>query len=220
MVLMPPNPKAIVVLFARGHGGLQIKEDGSFGWGAGNFLIRSRELFVEKGLMVVIVDAPSDRQQEPFLTGFRQSKEHQEDTQAVITWIATHTKAPIWLVGTSRGTQSVAYMASHDIQGVHGLVLTSTILYDKKNNAVPEMPLEKLKMPILVVHHENDGCALCPVALTSSLMEKLTSSSAKELIIIQGGQSKGEPCLAFAHHGFNGVEKEVVAKISQWIEIH
>ena len=165
LTLTPSNPKAVAVLFAGGHGGLQIKEDGSFGWGEGNFLIRSRELFAKEDFMVVIVDAPSDRQHEPFLSGFRQTKEHVHDIHAILSWIKTQTNAPIWLVGTSRGTQSVAYIASQDAQDIHGLVMTSTILYDKKSKAVPEMPLEKLTIPVLVVHHESDGCALCPVAL-------------------------------------------------------
>lgn len=220
LTLTPSNPKAVAVLFAGGHGGLQIKEDGSFGWGEGNFLIRSRELFAKEDFMVVIVDAPSDRQHEPFLSGFRQTKEHVHDIHAILSWIKTQTNAPIWLVGTSRGTQSVAYIASQDAQDIHGLVMTSTILYDKKSKAVPEMPLEKLTMPVLVVHHESDGCALCPVELAPSLMDKLTFSSAKELMLIHGGQSKGEPCLAFAYHGFNGVEQEVVSKISDWIVRH
>ncbi|MCI0501646.1 MAG: hypothetical protein L0Y61_07855 [Epsilonproteobacteria bacterium] len=47
LVLSPDMPKAVVVLFAGGHGGLQISSDGKFGLGRGNFLIRTRELFVQ-----------------------------------------------------------------------------------------------------------------------------------------------------------------------------
>ena len=35
-------PKASVILMAGGHGGLQVKDGGSFGWGSGNFLVRTR----------------------------------------------------------------------------------------------------------------------------------------------------------------------------------
>ena len=83
-ILSPETPKAVVVLFAGGHGGLQITDDGKFGWGEGNFLVRTRELFVKAGLMVVIVDAPSDRLHEPYLNGFRQTKEHVQDVNAVL----------------------------------------------------------------------------------------------------------------------------------------
>jgi hypothetical protein len=50
-------------------------------------------------------------------------------------------------------------------------------------------------------------------------MSKLNASS-KELIAIEGGQTKGDPCNAFGYHGFNGVEQEVVSKISQWVLSH
>ena len=42
LVITPPEPKAAVVLLAGGHGGLQIFPNGSFKWGEGNFLVRSR----------------------------------------------------------------------------------------------------------------------------------------------------------------------------------
>ena len=60
LVLSPPAPKAAVILFAGGHGGLQIFPNGSFNWGDGNFLMRSRQLFVDQGLLVIVLDAQSD----------------------------------------------------------------------------------------------------------------------------------------------------------------
>ena len=111
LVLSPPEPKAAVILIAGGHGGLQIFSNGSFEWGDSNFLIRTRQLFVDQGLTVAILDAPSDRQSPPFLSGFRQTAEHTEDIKAVIAWLREQAKVPVWLVGTSRGTQSAAYVA-------------------------------------------------------------------------------------------------------------
>lgn len=84
VVLSPPQPRATVILFAGGHGGLQIFRNGSFRWGEGNFLARSRRLFAEQGLQVIVVDAPSNRQTPPFLAGFRQRPEHVEDVKAVM----------------------------------------------------------------------------------------------------------------------------------------
>jgi len=220
VVMKPEHPKAVAILFAGGHGGLHIQEDGTYGWGAGNFLVRSAELFEKAGLMVVIVDAPSDRQKEPFLNGFRQTKEHVEDTQAVISWVKNQTDVPIWLVGTSRGTQSVANIALSNIKGVHGIVLTSTILHDAKSKAVPELDLEKLSIPVLVAHHESDGCSHCSFSLVEGLMKKLEKNPTKALMVFQGGQTKGDPCNAFGYHGFNGIEQEVVTKLTQWMLAH
>ena len=34
---------------------------------------------------------------------------------------------------------------------------------------------------------------------------------------MEGGANQGDPCEAFAYHGENGVERDVVAKIAGWI---
>ena len=87
LYLAPESPIAAVILFAGGHGGLQILPNGSFKWGEQNFLVRTRQLFAKNGLSVAVVDAPSDRQAAPFLGGFRQRPEHIADIKAVIAWL-------------------------------------------------------------------------------------------------------------------------------------
>jgi pimeloyl-ACP methyl ester carboxylesterase len=219
LVLSPPSPKAAVVLFAGGHGGLQLAADGTIRWGSGNFLVRSRQLFADQGLMVVVLDAPSDRQSLPFLNYFRQTPQHAADVKAVIAWLRASAAVPVWLVGTSRGTQSVAFVATElaGKDGPDGIVLTSSILRDEKGRAVPAMPLERIRVPVLVVHHEQDGCSACPFADVPGLMAKLTTAPRSELLTFKGGLSEGDPCEAFAHHGYNGLEREVVEKIAAWI---
>lgn len=219
VVITPPEPKAAVILLAGGHGGLQIFPNGSFKWGAGNFLVRSRQLFADKGLMTVVVDAPSDRQRPPFLGGFRQTAEHVADLKAVIAWLKTTANVPVWLVGTSRGTQSAAYAATA-LQGADapdGVVLTASILSDDKGRPVTAMPLEKIQAPVLVVHHQQDGCAHCAYAEIPGLMAKLGHARRSHLITATGGQTQGDACEAFAHHGFNGLEADVVGQIADWI---
>lgn len=219
--LAPEHPKAAVILFPGGHGGLQISQDGSLRWGKGNFLVRTRREFAERGLAVVVIDAPSDRQSSPFLGGFRQKAEHVEDIKTTIAWLRKQNNAPVWLVGTSRGTQSAAFIATQlgvKDSGPDGLVLTSTILSDDKGRPVPQMPLETLTIPVLVIHHEQDGCKLCSYREIQNLISKLPSVPKKELLSFKGGEDKGDPCEAFAYHGFNGIEKDVVSKISSWIQ--
>lgn len=219
LVLAPPGPKAAVILFPGGHGGLQLSPDGSMRWGKGNFLVRSRRLFADQGLFVAVVDAPSDHQSPPFLRGFRQTPEHAADIRAVIAWVRTQAKVPVWLVGTSRGTQSAAYAAIElaGPGGPDGLVLTSTILTDRRTRPVPAMPLERLRIPVLVVHHKQDGCKLCPYGDAPALIEKLGNAPRKQLLSFEGGEDRGDPCEAFAHHGFNGLERDVVAQIAAWV---
>jgi predicted alpha/beta-hydrolase family hydrolase len=219
LVLSPAEPKAAVVLLAGGHGGLQLQDDGSMKWGNGNFLVRSRQMFADRGLMVAVLDAPSDRQSPPFLQGLRQQPEHVADVKAVIAWLRSTAKVPVWLVGTSRGTQSAAYIATELAapDGPDGIVLSSTILADNKSRAVPSMPLGKIRVPVLVVHHEQDECKLCAFADMHGLTSKLASTPKSQLLSFKGGQSQGDACEAFAYHGFNGIESEVVQQTVAWM---
>jgi alpha/beta superfamily hydrolase len=219
LYLAPLDAKAAVVLFSGGNGGLQISDDGTLGGGSGNFLVRSRQFFAEQRLTVAVIDAPSDRQSAPFLGGYRQRAEHVADVKAVIAWLRQKSPMPVWLIGTSRGTQSVAYVATRlvDDGGPDGIVLTATVLADRKSRAVPDMPVETLKIPFLVVHHEQDACRVTLYGDVPRLMEKLASNPRKALMTFTGGANHGDPCLARAYHGFNGLEREVVAKIADWI---
>ncbi|MFT3734478.1 MAG: alpha/beta hydrolase [Rhodocyclaceae bacterium] len=219
LVLTPKETKAAVVLFAGGHGGLQLSPSGAFRWGEGNFLMRMRQTFAEQGLLVVVVDAPSDRQSPPFLSGYRQRPDHVADIKAVMAWIREQAKVPVWLVGTSRGTQSAAHVATElsGSEGPDGLVLTSTILTDPHSRPVPAMPLGRLRIPVLVVHHELDGCMHCSFAEMPALIEKLAAAPRKQLLSFKGGVSRGDPCEAFAYHGFNGIERDVVVQAAAWM---
>lgn len=221
LVLGPARPQATVVLFAGGHGGLQITPSGSLKWGEGNFLVRSRQLFASHELLVAVVDAPSDRQHPPHLSGFRQRPEHVADIKAVIAWVKQQADVPVWLVGTSRGTQSVAFLATQLPQaagGPDGIVLTATVLTDRPGSRpVPAMPLREITVPALVVHHKQDACEHCKYTDLPKLMDGLTRAPRKELLGFEGGTSRGDPCEAMAYHGFNGIERDVVAKIAAWI---
>ncbi|HEY4232625.1 MAG TPA: hypothetical protein VGM76_04310 [Lacipirellulaceae bacterium] len=219
VVIAPQNPKAVVILLAGGHGGLQIAANGVFQWGAKNFLVRTRQMFAEQGLFVIVVDAPSDRQSPPYLTGFRNSPQHVADIRAVIAWARKQANVPVWLVGTSRGTESAAFAATQlaGADGPDGLVLTSTILTDNKEVPVTAMPLGNLQIPVLVVQHVQDSCKHCPYAEAPRLMQELVHVPKKQLLPINGGVSQGDPCEAMAYHGFNGVEREVVTQIAAWM---
>ncbi|MDH5487798.1 MAG: alpha/beta hydrolase, partial [Gammaproteobacteria bacterium] len=76
---------------------------------------------------------------------------------------------------------------------------------------------QKLKLPVLVVHHEQDGCKKCLFSDMPKLMNRLDGVARKELQTFRGGDNQGDPCKALAHHGFNGIELNVVNRIAAWI---
>jgi hypothetical protein len=79
------------------------------------------------------------------------------------------------------------------------------------------MPLGKIRVPVLVVHHEQDGCSLCSFSEIPMLMAKLGNAPRSQLLSFRGGQNTGDPCEARAYHGFNGLEPEVVRQVAAWV---
>ena len=220
LIITPEKPKAAVILFAGGDGGLTLEADGRIPKFAGNFLVRSRQRFADQGLTTVVIDAPSDKQSYPYLSGNRQTPEHVADVKAVIAWLREQAKIPVWLVGTSRGTQSAGFIATQlppADGGPDGIVLTASVLRDSRSRAVPEMALARVRIPVLVVHHRQDSCRVCLFSDVPLLMDRLTATPRKELMAFDGGISIGAPCEARAYHGFNGIEREVIERIAGWI---
>jgi pimeloyl-ACP methyl ester carboxylesterase len=220
VVIATAQPKAAVILLAGGQGRVKIFDNGSIR-NEGNFLVRTRSLFAQHDLAVVVLDAPSDQSSGMSRT-FRESANHVTDLSTVIEWARAKWHKPVWLVGTSRGTQSAAYVAvalTNDAREPDGIVLTSSIL-DRSNRdpgtPVQEQPLGKLKIPVLVVHHEEDPCPVC----NPSLLRDIKLPPKGTIIMERGGVSNGDPCEAFSHHGYNGIEGTVVADISAFIIGH
>jgi len=181
--------------------------------------LRSRQRFAEHGFLVIVVDGPSDRERLGYRSAFRQSAEHVAGVRVVIAWARQEAKVPVWLVGRSRGTLSAAYVAIElpSANGPDGLVLTSTVVAGGDELPVSAMSLGKLKMPVLVVHHEHDACRVCPYSGIPPLMRKLDMAPRTKLRTFTGGDNRGDPCDGLAYHGFNGMEREVVAAIAAFV---
>lgn len=211
------RPTAAVVLFAGGNGALKLGT-GRLGLG-GNFLVRNRARFAEHGLLVAVVDAPSDRPDG--LDGFRTTAAHADDVRAVIAALRADAAVPVWLVGTSMGTVSAANAAARlSAGGPDGLVLTSTVTRQgrERPESVGDVRLKDIRVPTLVVHHRQDACRSTPYADTVALLRDLAGAPRRELLTFEGGATpQSAPCEARAAHGYFGLDAEVVAAIAQWI---
>ncbi|MBK6006210.1 alpha/beta hydrolase [Ramlibacter ginsenosidimutans] len=225
LVLPNATPTAVAVLLTGGNGHLDIAGNGFIRRDA-NFLVRSRDLFAQQGFAVVVVDVPSDHASPPYLGGdFRASPEHAADLGAVVAWARGRFGKPVWVIGTSRGTQSAA-TAGLRLQGAQapdGIVLTSTIMGrsrfgDSTAPPLTELDLTGLKQPVLVVHHAHDPCGVCPPERLPELMKHLPASAV--LKTVDGGASRGAACDPWSHHGYNGIENQVVGAVAAWMREH
>jgi dienelactone hydrolase len=221
------NADASIILFAGGKGVLDLYK-GVFG-GVGmnslknNFLVRSRENFYKHGFNVATVDAPSDWQDDSgMLYGFRDSADHVQDIDAVIKYLKKQYNKPVWLIGTSRGTESVAYIAINTQARIDGVVFTSSMTSENNGGtSLPEMPLQNITVPVFITHHKNDGCWKTTPEGAKRIESMLTSAKAVELKLYEGGrEDSNKPCKAMTHHGYLGIEKKVVDDIAAFIKKH
>ncbi len=219
------KPVASVILFAGGDGALGLTGASAMKWGAGNFLVRTRNMFAARGLLVAVVVAPSDRK-DGMNAVFRMSPGHARDIGAVAAHLKKQADVPVWLVGTSMGTFSAAGGAIA-AENVSGLVLTSTItrsdpdwkIARSHRDGVASMALPQITVPALIVSHRKDGCRLTPAADASKLKDRLTNAGKVEVELLDGGAAPvSDPCEAKSQHGFFGIEARAVDTIARFIK--
>jgi len=211
-----PDAKATVFLFPGGAGGFGKVEDGK-AMGQ-NFLVRSEPFFIANGFNVAIFGRPSDSQDLDYAD--RISDIHMTDVRKVLAFVKRKADVPVWVVGTSRGTISATAAAINLPSEMAGVVLTSSVVSYKKPGAVPKQDLDRIKVPVLVLHHAKDACPLCQPFEVPAILRGLKNAPIKKEIMVSGGENPtGNVCEALHWHGFIGAERETVDLIANWIKV-
>jgi len=212
-------PKVVVVALVGGFGvvGLANHENSlpmKFG-PATNFLIRMRNDLVDADFTEVVVDAPSDKQGPLGMSDdFRLGSDHLADIRAVIADLRRRfPDARIYLVGHSRGTLSAAALAATLGDAVQGVVLMSTATNrDKHGPALSTFNFASIRIPVLLVHHREDGCPTNPYYNAERLSKSFL------LVSVSGGDPpQSGPCDSQAAHGYWGKDALVARAIKDWM---
>jgi hypothetical protein len=236
LALVKPKttPRAAVILYAGGNGLLDLQPNGAIKSNlSGNFLVRSRDLFVQRNLFVAVVDTPN---QVTIDGNVRLSAQYAQDNAHVIADVRDRIDGgKVWLVGTSTGTMSAASIAARlpritpptkdNLRRPDGIVLTATqtnVVKGFCGRTVFNAQLSAVNVPALVAHHLQDGCRCSPPKFAPKVVAALTGAPAKEHITFTGGDPpiSKDPCMARTPHGFLGIEDKVVAAIAGWIRDH
>jgi len=231
----PAAPAGMLVLLVGGDGHLDLDERACPRALKGNWLVRALPLFHAAGFMTALVDAPSDHHGEDGLAGFRTAEAHAQDIGRVIVDVRARMKTsaasrPLWLVGTSRGTISAANAASRLITGAaapDGVVLSSPVTAGARARkawviqSVFDLPLEAVRMPVLVVGHAEDTCVRTPPALMERIAAR-TEGAREQVVTVSGGpgaqKATGvDACEGRSPHGYVGQEAGVVAGIARFV---
>ena len=193
-LLMPIKPRASIILLTGGAGRVGIDAEGNIGVGRGTQLVRTREAYAGRGFAVLVPD-------------------YGYDLSALVIFMRG-IKGPVTVVGTSRGTQWAA-------QGIAAgarpdrLVLTSGFLTDESgdsDNVSRTLGSADRLPPTLIVHHREDGCRK---TLPAGVEPFLAWAHGRARVAwLSGGTTEGDPCGALAHHGFNGIDGQVVGAVA------
>ena len=214
------NPQAIAILFPGSGGLIRLRQEkDQIKFGQNNFLVRSRDEFVKRGVVTIIVDAPSGHQSGGMSDDFRLGADHFTDVSAVVADLGKRFPGlPLFLVGTSRGTISAAALGARFGSGLSGVVLTSTMFRaagarsNEPGPGLSRFDFATIKVPVLFVHHVSDQCGVTPYGDATRLADKYP------LISVFGGRApESGPCDPFSAHGYFGKESETIEEIVNWM---
>ena len=189
------TPKFVVILFPGGDGNLNPRiEDGQLVYAQkGNFLLRTRKLLVD----------------DEFVTVATNSSQSPQRIQVILDDLNKRFPgAPIYLMGTSNGTIDTIELAGYLSDKIAGEIHTSS------RSRVSSFDTRQYRNRHLLVHHKQDSCHVTPFSAAQAAHDKYGT----ELIVMEGGESKGDACGPHAHHGYQGIEGRTIASIKQWIK--
>ncbi|MCC7486767.1 MAG: hypothetical protein IT529_17475 [Burkholderiales bacterium] len=225
----PRFERIALVPLPGGGGHLDLDDRGCARKLTGNSLVRSMPHFRDAGFATALLDAPSDHPGEEGLAGFRTASAHAEDLGKVIADVRGRVRGAVWVIGTSRGAISAVNAASR-LAGAglpDGVVLTSALMEGSPRGRLPwtaqsvfDLPLESIRVPVLVVGHAADGCVRSPPDRMERIVAR-TSGEREQVVTVTGGPGGGpsglEACAGRTPHGFHGQEEEVAAGIARFI---
>lgn len=191
VLIKPKAPRASVILLPGGDGAIRAGDNGDINGLRGNQLVRTRHAYAARGLAVLVADAGTD-------------------LKSAVDYMAA-IKRPVTVVGTSRGTlraaEGIARGARPD-----ALVLTSGFLSPDSGSGSNVMSIlgSPAALPrTLVIHHRQDGCRVTLPAGVDPFIK--WSAGRARVSWLTGGVEEGDPCQARGHHGFAGLDGQVVA---------
>jgi hypothetical protein len=209
------DTKGIIVMFPGGTGEVDIEKSGRVK-NAKNFVVRSDDLWRERGYSIVLVDALKHHP----MRGQRSSAAYAELTKRIVEFAHRQANVPVWVLGTSQGSIAAMNAASHaGGTQLAGLILAESVsILGGSHETVFDSHPEDVRVPSLVVANVDDRCKVAPSSMAQSIAHAIRHAPTTVLTISGGEQRSRDDCASLSPHGYYGIEEKVVDKIVDWMQ--
>jgi hypothetical protein len=218
LLASPPHARGTIVMLPGGSGDVGLERDGNIKHGD-NFVVRTRDLWNRRGYAVLIPDTIDHAN----LRGRRSSPAYAHVVDELVGFAHGHVAGPVFLLGTSQGSIAAMNGAAHAANGaIAGVVLTESVsVMGGSKETVFSADPQQVRAPALVVANRDDRCNVAPPQAAPHIAASMTASHDVRVLEVSGGVSRSKKeCGSLTPHGYFGIEDQVVAGISRWMEAH
>ncbi|MBO0661572.1 alpha/beta hydrolase [Jiella sp. MQZ9-1] len=215
----PPHPRATLIMLPGGTGEVGLRRDGAVRHDD-NFVVRTRQAFVARGYAVLIPETVAKIN----LRGMRSSPAYGRVVDGLAEYARQRFGVPVFLVGTSQGTIAAMNGAAHAPSGlVSGVVLSESISVPgrRSTETVFDADPPGVRVPALVIANRDDRCDVAPPAMAPRIASAMAHSPSVRVLRVEGGEQRSKTaCGSRSPHGYDGIERPVIAAITAWLRAH
>ena len=232
ILTLPPAPTDTVLLHFRGNPGyalIKSLKDKFRGGRTHSWMYRGnvQDQFMQAGIAFAPIDCPTaqwgDSPKPPAtkcLNDYRRSQQAADDVRRIMAQLREkHGFKRFYILGHSIGTVPSRWLAINlGKDEVAGIIHSATInhhsprgrLLDIIGYLTSNFPDKAAGMPMLHLHHEQDGCNVTPYDIVKGYAKD-------NLVTVRGGNGTGDPCSGHLH-SYEGREDAAAAAVITWIK--
>jgi hypothetical protein len=218
LFLVPPKPKAVIVMLPGGSGDVGLTRGGDIHHDD-NFVVRTRELWTVRGYAVLILDSIDHAD----LRGMRSSPQYARLVNSLIGFAHDQVAVPVFVLGTSQGSIAAMNGAAHTPPGtLAGVILTESVsVMGGSHETVFDADPQDVRVPALVLANQDDRCDVAPPSMAPKIAAAMSQDPDVKVAAVSGGVSQSsKDCGSLSPHGYYGIENQVVNLICDWMQRH
>jgi hypothetical protein len=219
--------KATLIFIPGGEGHRGVKPDWTANHGyfsSYHFNVMLRSLTAPTGTSgqfnVIIFDSPADLPVRNHWSVARSSTDHLVRVEDVVRHYKERFGKPVWVMGHSMGSISITELYKR-LQGSKSEDLVAGMIFSGGVNGT-SFNYETTKLPVLVLHHNNDECIGTTPGNAKRIHTKLreAGNTVAELVLINSGTSQGGDSCRSGYHMYFGASPDVIKAIDQFMNKH